>query len=161
MKYIKNFKIFESFNDEDIKISELEPYLVDFTHLGCTWLPRISEEISEIDFSRAKKETGHNFIRSSDIDDYSNFKSFKTLEIELSNVDIFEKINISKEQFSDAVNLLSDYLNIEFDLELYCIYIVKDFNYLFYPSVESLKYFTHLFCNGPEIKAGKITLIFR
>ena len=151
MKHLKNFKLFESINEEDIKLSDLEPYLLDFKQLGCIWSVGFSST-REIEFPKNKL-----YISSIQIDSYCNKNRIKTLDIELRpEGDILGKMNISLEEFSDAVSLISDYLNSEYDLELEYIYISNDWSYLYFPSVENI-----LKSDYARIIANRITLSFK
>jgi hypothetical protein len=178
MKYIKNFKIFESFNDEDIKISELEPYLIDFKHLGCAFTTSFSWT-REIKFPENKK-----YISSTELGKYYVRNQFRTLNIELRPEDddmetqqqmtiqdvrfqvsnYLGKMNMSLEEFLDGFNLISDYLNNEHGLELNYIYIsnasrITDlfpiWSNLYFPSVENIK------SDYKRIIANRIILTFK
>ena len=150
MKHLKNFKLFESINEEDIELSELEPYLLDFKQLGCAWTTSISWS-REIKFPENK-----NYISSIELEKYYVSNQFRTLEIELWAIDYLGKMKMSLEEFSDGVNLISDYLNIEHGLELNYIYISTDWSYLYFPSVEKL-----LKSDYEKIIANRITLNFK
>ncbi len=159
MKYLRNFKLFESINEEDIKLSEIEPYLLDFKQLGCAWTISFSSS-REIEFPSSKL-----YISSINLDSYSKidinntrrFSTIRTLDIELRpEGDILGKIKMSLEEFSDAVNLISDYLNSDHGLELNYIYISNDWSYLYFPSVENI-----LKSDYARIIANRITLSFK
>jgi hypothetical protein len=159
MKYLRNFKLFESINEEDIKLSEIEPYLLDFKQLGCAWTISFSSS-REIEFPSSKL-----YISSINLDSYSKidinntrrFSTIRTLDIELRpEGDILGKIKMSLEEFSDAVNLISDYLNSDHGLELNYIYISNDWSYLYFPSVENI-----LKSDYARIIANRITLNFK
>ena len=151
MKYLRNFKLFESINEEDIKLSELEPYLVEFKQLGCDWTISFSWS-KEIKFPENKK-----YISSIQLEEYCTPNQFKTLDIELRpEGDILGKMKMSLEDFSDAVNLISDYLNSEHGLELNYIYTVDDWSYLYFPSVENI-----LKLDYERIIANRITISFK
>jgi hypothetical protein len=160
MKYIKNFKIFESFNDEDIKISELEPYLIDFKHLGCAFTTSFSWT-REIKFPENKK-----YISSTELGKYDVRNQFRALDIELrpEDDDSLGKMNMSLEEFLDGFNLISDYLNNEHGLELNYIYISNAsrrtdlfpiWSNLYFPSVENIK------SDYKRIIANRIILKFK
>lgn len=160
MKHLKNFKLFESINEEDIELSELEPYLLDFKQLGCAWTTSISWS-REIKFPENK-----NYISSIELEKYYVRNQFRTLEIELRQEEDYlpqqhyflplGKMKMSLEEFSDGVNLISDYLNSEHGLELNYIYISTDWSYLYFPSVEKL-----LKSDYEKIIANRITLNFK
>lgn len=148
MKYLKNFKLFESINEENIKLSEIEPYLIDFKQLGCDWTTSFSWS-REIKFPENKK-----YISSIELEQYIEDNQFRTLEIELRQEgDFLGKMKISLEEFKDGVNLISDYLNSEHGLELNYIYVSNDWSYLYYSSLEKL-------IKSP-IEANRITLNFK
>jgi len=172
MKYIKNFKIFES-SLNDIKISELEPYLIDFKHLGCAFTTSFSWT-REIKFPENKK-----YISSTELREYYVRNQFRTLDIELHLAEELDmetqqqmtiqdvrfqvsntylgKMNMSLEEFLDGFNLISDYLNNEHGLELNYIYIsnasrITDlfpiWSNLYFPSVENIKsYYKRIIAN--------------
>jgi hypothetical protein len=159
MKYIKNFKIFES-SLNDIKISELEPYLIDFKHLGCAFTTSFSWT-REIKFPENKK-----YISSTELGEYYVRNQFRTLDIELrpEDDDSLGKMNMSLEEFLDGFNLISDYLNNEHGLELNYIYISNAsrrtdlfpiWSNLYFPSVENIK------SDYKRIIANRIILIFK
>jgi hypothetical protein len=177
MKYIKNFKIFES-SLNDIKISELEPYLIDFKHLGCAFTTSFSWT-REIKFPENKK-----YISSTELGKYYVRNQFRTLNIELRPEDddmetqqqmtiqdvrfqvsnYLGKMNMSLEEFLDGFNLISDYLNNEHGLELNYIYIsnasrITDlfpiWSNLYFPSVENIK------SDYKRIIANRIILTFK
>ncbi len=159
MKHLKNFKLFESINEEDIKLSEIEPYLLDFKQLGCDWTISFSNSTDDIDFPDNKL-----YIPANNLDKYCKwnknimqYDSIRTLDIELRpEGDFLSKIKMSLEEFSDAVSLISDYLNSDHGLELYYIYISNDWSYLYFPSVENV-----LKSDYAKIIANRITLSFR
>jgi uncharacterized protein YutD len=64
MKYLKKYKLFESINEKDIKLSEIEPYLLDFKQLGCAWTTSFSWS-REIKFPENKK-----YISSIELEKY-------------------------------------------------------------------------------------------
>ena len=151
MKYLKKYKLFESINEEGIKLSDLEPYLLDFKQLGCAWTTSFSWS-REIKFPENKK-----YISSIQLEEYTELNQFKTLEIELRQEgDFLGKMKMSLEEFTDGVNLISDYLNSEHGLELNYIYISNDWSYLYFPSVENI-----LKSDYERIIANRITLSFK
>ena len=165
MKYLKKFKLFESINEEDIKLSELEPYLVEFKQIGITWTVSFSQSI-DMNFPDGKL-----FISSGDLP-YSEHdrivEKVRTLDIELRPEDNFlGKMRISPEEFTEAFNLISDYLNSDYGLELNYIYISNDWSYLYFPSVENVIEHLDLASLGEvkrkeaKIIANRITLSFK
>jgi hypothetical protein len=156
MKYLKNFKLFESINEEDIKLSEIEPYLLDFKQLGCDWTTSFSWS-REIKFPENKK-----YISSIQLEEYCTLNQFRTLEIELRQEgDFLGKMKISLEEFKDGVNLISDYLNSEHVLELNYIYVSNDWSYLYYSSLEKLIKSYETYSGTTPIEANRITLNFK
>jgi len=167
MNHLKKFKLFESINEEDIKLSEIEPYLLDFKQLGCTWLVSFSTT-RDIEFPSSKL-----FVSSSELDFYSKknvraISRIRTLDIELRpDGDFLGKIRISPEEFTEAFNLIYDYLNSDHGLELCYIYISNDWSYLYFPSVENVIEHLDLSSLGvvkrkeAKIVANRITLSFK
>jgi hypothetical protein len=156
MKHLKNFKLFESINEEDIELSEIEPYLLDFKQLGCDWTTSFSWS-REIKFPENKK-----YISSIELEQYTELNQFKTLEIELRQEgDFLGKMKISLEEFKDGVNLISDYLNSEHGLELNYIFISNDWSYLYYSSLEKLIKSYETYSGTAPIEANRITLNFK
>jgi len=162
MKYLKKFKLFESINEEDIKLSEIEPYLLDFKQLGCAWTVSFSST-RDIEVPSSKL-----FISSDWLDFYSKKNVIRTLDIELRPEDNFlGKMRISPEEFTEAFNLISDYLNSDYGLELNYIYISNDWSYLYFPSVENVIEHLDLASLGEvkrkeaKIIANRITLSFK
>jgi hypothetical protein len=156
MKYLKNFKLFESINEENIKLSEIEPYLIDFKQLGCDWTTSFSWS-REIKFPENKK-----YISSIELEQYIEDNQFRTLEIELRQEgDFLGKMKISLEEFKDGVNLISDYLNSEHVLELNYIYVSNDWSYLYYSSLEKLIKSYETYSGTTPIEANRITLNFK
>jgi hypothetical protein len=151
MKYLKKYKLFESINEEDIKSSDIEPYLIDFKQLGCTWT--ISFPWSrEIKFPKNRK-----YISSINLKEYCTPNLLRTLDIKLRpEGDILGQIKMSLEEFTDAVNLISDYLSIEHGLELNYIHTSDDWSYLYFSSLENI-----LKLEYERIIANRIILSFK
>jgi hypothetical protein len=91
------------------------------------------------------------------LEEYCTLNQFRTLDIERRpEGDFLGKMKMSLEDFSDAVNLIFDYLNSEHGLELNYIYTVDDWSYLYFPSVENI-----LKLDYERIIANRIILSFK
>jgi hypothetical protein len=136
MKYLKNFKIFESLESK-IDLSELESILIDFKQMGLDPDVKTGSSIV-VDWNLVNDvQTGRDFksISSSEVDKYTKSRTSNSLSIEFDKNELH---TYNLEETKEAYEMLKSYLYDEYNLIPNYIYINFHWNYSYFENFDNL-----------------------
>ena len=142
MKYLKGYKLFESLEDK-IDLNELEDILIDFKQMNLEWDITIGSS-SIIDWDKLngdiEDDLNQCYLYSGEVSDYSKGIKNQSLNIDLSKESQISFYNI--DDFEEAYNMVSDYLNEKYNLKSNYIYINHHWIYLYFQNLEAVRTWT-------------------
>lgn len=139
MKYLKNFKIFESLESK-IDLQELDSLLIDFKQMGLEELDIDIKTGSSIvidwNLFNDDKTGGPKVLHSREIDKYTKSRTSNSITIEFNTTDR-QEYNISETQ--EAYEMLKDYLYDNYNLIPNYIYINSNWNYMYFEDFDKIE----------------------
>lgn len=143
MKRIKYFKLFENLESR-LDLELLSEIIIDLRHMGLEYDIKVGSS-SVLDFNKLNKEREFGeispisgiSIHSGDIDIYRKGTTNNSLTIELFKESQISEINF--ENFKDAYDMVTDFLQNEYQLQPNYIYINYHWNYQYFENTKMLE----------------------